>query len=66
MFKNVITPHIVRLSHPNISKETSYIVPFQTDSIVLKVTEIFLTKYTWLDIISNWRFVLNYLFVRKY
>ena len=37
-FLAVITPHIDRLSHLNILKKTSYIVPFQTDSIVLKVT----------------------------
>ena len=37
-----------------------------SDSIVFKVTQIILSKSKWLDIISNWRFELNDLFVRKF
>ena len=38
IFKHVIMTYISQISHHYISKEMSYIVPFQTDSIVLKVT----------------------------
>ena len=52
-----VTPHSC-----NIAMLTCLI----SDSIVFKVTQIVLSKSKWLDIILNWRFEFNDLFVRKF
>ena len=74
------TPYIVRFKQLVYCPISDNIVPKVTpqacnnamltclisDSIVFKVTQIVLSKSKWLDIISNWRFELNDLFVRKF
>ncbi len=63
LFSHVITTFIVRSDTLKLLKNT-LLCPI-SDCIVLKVTLIFFTKSTWLDIISNWRFEFNDLFARK-
>ena len=74
------TPYIVRFQQlvycpisdnivPKVTSQTcnnAVLTCFISDSIVFKVTQIILSKSKWLDIISNWRFELNDLFVRKF